>query len=66
MTYVKARSWHILRTWSRMPGVAITRCGRRIDNPETSDTLPADRSCESCLRFDRWAAVAEPEDRITL
>lgn len=69
MTYVKVQSWHLLKTWSRSPGVAITLCGRRADDPETRETLSAERSCESCLRIshsDRYKAVNEPEDRITL
>lgn len=69
MTYVKVRSWHVLKTWSRMPGVGVTLCGRRTGQ-ETRDTLPAEATCESCLRIEkseRYTAVAEPDaDRITL
>ena len=50
--WVRIASWHAIRTWSRMPGRAITLCGRQSrDGEETSDTLPSERSCETCLRI---------------
>lgn len=49
--FVKIRSWHIIRTWTRVPRRAVTLCGRRAEG-ESADTLPMDeKSCESCLRI---------------
>lgn len=60
------RSWHIVRTWTRMPNVAVTLCGRRASG-ETGASFGDDKSCESCLRMARFQAVAEAEgDRLTL
>lgn len=53
MEYVRIRSWHIVRTWTRVPGRAITRCGR-IAAGASSPFLPSNEpSCESCLRYAR-------------
>lgn len=47
-------SWHALRAFTRT-GIAVTVCGRAITVPdgkhETRDDLPADKSCETCLRI---------------
>jgi hypothetical protein len=50
--FVKIRSWHLLRTYTRSGG-GITRCGKSILAPlTTSATLDLnDKSCESCLRY---------------
>lgn len=48
--WVRIRSWHAIRlTRSIEPR---TLCGRKAtgDAP-LSDTLPADKSCETCLRI---------------
>ncbi len=50
MEYVQIRSWHIVRTWTRVPNRAITLCGRTAAG-DTSPDLPAEKSCESCLRI---------------
>jgi len=49
--FARIRSWHALRADGK------TRCGRIATGP-TSDTLPAGRSCETCLRL-----VARKADR---
>lgn len=50
--YIRMRSWHLIRTWTRVPGRAITLCGRTVQNRETANTLPMDeKSCETCLRM---------------
>ena len=54
MTYIKTsdvegRSWHLIRTWTRVPGRAITLCGKPAHG-STIDDFGAERSCESCLR----------------
>jgi hypothetical protein len=51
--YVKIRSWHIIRTFTRVPGGAITLCGKRTQGAPMSQVLPlVDKSCETCLRLD--------------
>lgn len=51
MTFVFIRSWHTIRL-SR-DGRYVTLCGRLAHYAahQTSDELPAGRSCESCLRI---------------
>jgi hypothetical protein len=67
--YVRIRSWHIVETFTRVPGMVVTRCGYRVMTigqamspggvgaqrvHSTADTLPAgEKSCESCLRLAR-------------
>jgi hypothetical protein len=48
--WVLVKSWHAIRR-DRRSGGWITYCGRRVDSGETRDTLPAAKSCESCLRI---------------
>lgn len=50
MGWIKIRSWHIIRTWSRVPNVAVTLCGKRASGP-TADGFGNERSCETCLRL---------------
>lgn len=47
--WVKIRSYHAIRTWTRVPQHYITFCGRSASGPELDD-LPAGKSCELCLR----------------
>lgn len=50
--YMKIRSWHRVREWTRVPGRAITLCGRTVSGQQ-SVTLPmTEKSCETCLRID--------------
>lgn len=62
MKYVRIRSWHIISTWTRVPGRGITRCGRTVvtmgtaaENVRvTAPFLPTnEKSCETCLRLTR-------------
>jgi len=48
--YIRIRSWHIVRTWTRVPGRAITLCGRSASGA-TTDSFGDDASCETCLRI---------------
>lgn len=48
--YVRIKSYHILRTWTRVPGRFITLCGRQ-GNGDAELTFGDDRTCESCLRI---------------
>lgn len=55
------RSWHIVRTHTRMFDGWIALCGRRIEMPDKDAVarLPSDKSCESCLRIARRASDNE-------
>lgn len=55
--WVRIRSWHAIRLISDRFGRTWTRCGRHTESTEVSDTLPAGRSCETCLRV-----IARAED----
>jgi hypothetical protein len=51
MEYIKIRSWHVVSTWTRVPGHAITLCGKSASG-EQSPFLPiSEKSCETCLRL---------------
>ena len=50
MMYVKIKSWHIIRTWTRVPNRFITLCGK-MGTGQSSDTFGDEKSCESCLRI---------------
>jgi hypothetical protein len=47
--WVQIRSYHAIRTWTRVPRQYITYCGRSASGREFDD-LPAGKSCELCLR----------------
>lgn len=50
--WVRIRSWHIVRTFTRVQGGAITACGRSVRGADFVDQRPAnERSCESCYRI---------------
>jgi hypothetical protein len=50
--WVRIDSWHLLATWTRVPGRALTLCGRTVQDPPTSAELPGnEKSCETCLRL---------------
>jgi hypothetical protein len=48
MQWVKIRSWHAVKLVRTSQ--ADTLCGR-ISSGEVRDELPAERSCETCLRI---------------
>ena len=51
--WVKIRSWHAVKPDyhdSRWPSDALAFCGRHLIGSAV-DALPAERSCESCLRI---------------
>jgi hypothetical protein len=51
MGWIAIRSWHVIRTWTRVPGRAITLCGRTATG-ESRDIFPSEeRTCETCLRI---------------
>jgi hypothetical protein len=55
VTYVKAKhwsSWHLLRTWTRVSGRAITVCGRQVADAVINIGVPAMKTCEACFRID--------------
>jgi hypothetical protein len=48
--YVRTRSWHVIRLTRSLE--TRTLCGRTAGAAaETSDTMPAGKSCETCLRI---------------
>ena len=50
--WVKIRSWHIYRTYTRMFGSALTVCGRAVAAPDVVNDRPGnERTCETCLRI---------------
>ena len=44
-------SWHVNRTWTRVPGRALALCGRTIPNAANRFDRPAEKTCETCLRI---------------
>lgn len=58
MKWVKIRSWHAIKFWSR-GNVPMTYCNSPWTKlgQEVVDDLPAEKSCETCLRI-----VARIED----
>lgn len=46
--YVRIRSWHVIRL--TRSGQPFTLCGR-VGSGEIRDLLPAEKSCETCLRI---------------
>jgi hypothetical protein len=61
LQFVRIRSWHVVRLWSDRVGRTWTVCGRSIQNADIVDTLPAGKSCETCLRISARAADVQPE-----
>lgn len=53
MEWVLIRSWHIVRTWTRMPGRAITLCGRTANPTVAAQEHPPGegRTCERCFQL---------------
>lgn len=50
MRWFKIRSWHALELWSR-GGLPKAYCGKwGTKDAPTADDLPAEKSCETCLR----------------
>ncbi len=50
VSWVRIRSWHVVRLTRSIE--YRTECGRTAPRKaETSDTLPAEKSCETCLRI---------------
>ena len=55
---VKIRSWHRIRTVTRV-GTFVTLCGRLApSSAATADEFGEERSCESCLRIESQEATA--------
>jgi hypothetical protein len=47
----KLRSWHAVRTFTRVPGRAIALCGRWLTGPFVTALPLNDKTCETCLRL---------------
>jgi len=48
--FIKIRSWHIISTWTRVPGQAVTLCGKTARGEVKAD-FGNEKSCEICLRI---------------
>lgn len=49
--WVKIRSWHIVSTWTRVPGRSIALCGKTADWGTPLPAPPEDeKTCETCFR----------------
>lgn len=49
--WIRIRSWHAIRTWTRVPGRAITLCGLTAEGDSRLEFPADEKSCESCLRM---------------
>jgi hypothetical protein len=49
--WIKIRSWHIIKTATRVPGRYVTLCGKSAYGQAQPDFLEGDKTCESCLRI---------------
>jgi hypothetical protein len=55
--YVKIRSWHGIRSWTRVPNRCKTYCGQTVmtvnapGRGETAEGFGTERTCETCLRI---------------
>lgn len=49
--YIKIKSWHIIKTPTRMFDTYITRCGLKAVGNTANDLPLGEKSCESCFRY---------------
>ena len=50
--WIIGRSAHAIRTWTRVPGRAVTRCGRTVGGNDFDDLRGFQgRTCENCLKL---------------
>jgi hypothetical protein len=49
--WFRIRSWHAVRLFSDRVGHTYAYCGKKQLDAEIVDTLPTEKSCESCLRI---------------
>lgn len=49
--WVKIRSWHRVRTATRMPDTYITWCGKQAKGETRESFLAYEKTCETCLRL---------------
>lgn len=49
--WVKIKSWHRVKTPTRVPDTYVTFCGKRAEG-QALETFPSyEKTCESCLRL---------------
>lgn len=49
--WIRIRSWHLIRNWTRVDGQATTLCGRTASG-EALPVFPNDeKTCETCARL---------------
>ena len=51
VTWVKIKSWHVVRTPTRAPDRYRTMCGLNADGPQLDDRPGGEKTCETCLRL---------------
>lgn len=49
--FIRIRSWHIIRTPTRMPDTYVTLCGKRATGKPARD-FSNEKTCETCMRID--------------
>lgn len=58
--WIRIRSWHAIRNWTRVPDRAVTLCGRTADGTVAADLPMGEKSCETCLRLSVHREEAAP------
>lgn len=61
VAWFQIRSWHVVRLFSDRVGRTYALCGRLKLNAVIVDTLPAEKSCETCLRLLARRIDKQPE-----
>ena len=56
------RSWHIVKSWTRVPGRAVTYCGRTVVGDILDELRLTEKSCETCARLAIAKADPPKED----
>jgi hypothetical protein len=51
VTWVRIRSWHVVKTPTRVPNRYVTRCGRSAFGPDLDERPGNEATCETCLRL---------------
>jgi hypothetical protein len=58
--YGKSRTWHAVRTFTRVPGRAVSMCSRTLHSPyEKEPPKPYQPRCKICSKALKKAGTAE-------
>lgn len=49
--WIKIRSWHRVRTATRVPGRYITFCGKQATGDPQDSYTSYEKTCEACFRL---------------